>query len=52
MRTLIRGIAKELDIPVPEAVVVKPEDIHFFGLPLQILVTIVSSGTLITVYRR
>ncbi|MEJ2134102.1 MAG: methyltransferase domain-containing protein [Desulfofustis sp.] len=34
-KSLIRGIAREMDIPVPEGFVVKPEDIHFVGLPLQ-----------------
>ncbi len=33
-KSLIRGIAKEMDIPVPGAFMIKPEDIQFVELPL------------------
>jgi D-alanine-D-alanine ligase len=33
-KSLIRGIAKEMDIPVPEAFMIKPEDIQFVEFPL------------------
>jgi D-alanine-D-alanine ligase len=33
-KSLTRGIAKEMDIPVPRAFVIKPEDIQFFEFPL------------------
>jgi D-alanine-D-alanine ligase len=33
-KSLVRGIAKEMDIPVPEGFVIKPEDTVFFDLPL------------------
>lgn len=33
-KSLIRGIAKEMDIPVPGAFLIKPEDIQFVELPL------------------
>ena len=33
-KSLIRGIATEMDIPVPRAFVIKPEDIRFIELPL------------------
>jgi D-alanine-D-alanine ligase len=33
-KSLVRGIAKEMDIPVPEAFFVKPEDIAFIDLPI------------------
>lgn len=33
-KSLIRGIAQEMDIPVPRAFMVKPEDIQFVELPL------------------
>ncbi|MGH8557984.1 MAG: methyltransferase domain-containing protein [Methylococcales bacterium] len=33
-KSLTRGIAKEMDIPVPSAFVIKPEDIQFFEFPL------------------
>ncbi|MFX1274314.1 MAG: methyltransferase domain-containing protein [Promethearchaeota archaeon] len=32
-KSLVRGVAKEMDIPVPEAIFIKPED-KFFDLPL------------------
>ena len=33
-KSLIRGIAQEMDIPVPMAFVIKPEDFHFVEFPL------------------
>ena len=33
-KSLVRGIAKGMDIPVPKAFVIKPEDISFIDLPL------------------
>jgi D-alanine-D-alanine ligase len=33
-KSLVRGIAKESDIPVPEGYVIKPEDTVFFDLPI------------------
>jgi D-alanine-D-alanine ligase len=33
-KSLIRGIAKEMDIPVPPAFMIKPEDIQFIEFPL------------------
>jgi D-alanine-D-alanine ligase len=33
-KSLVRGIAKEMDIPVPGAFLIKPEDIQFLELPL------------------
>ena len=33
-KSLIRGIAQEMDIPVPRAFVIKPEDIQFVEFPL------------------
>ncbi len=33
-KSLVRGIAKELDIPVSNAFIVKPEDINFIEFPL------------------
>ncbi len=33
-KSLVRGIAKEMEIPVPEAFIIKPEDIQFIELPL------------------
>lgn len=33
-KSLVRGIAKEMDIPVPKAFVIKPEDIQFIEFPL------------------
>ncbi|MBN1435773.1 MAG: methyltransferase domain-containing protein [Sedimentisphaerales bacterium] len=33
-KSLIRGIAKEMDIPVPNAFMIKPEDIQFVEFPL------------------
>lgn len=33
-KSLIRGIAKESDIPVPEGYIIKPEDTVFFDLPI------------------
>jgi len=33
-KSLIRGIANEMDIPVPGAFMIKPEDIQFVELPL------------------
>jgi D-alanine-D-alanine ligase len=33
-KSLIRGIAEEMDIPVPKAFFVKPEDISFIDLPI------------------
>ncbi len=33
-KSLIRGIAKEMDIPVPDAFMIKPEDIQFVEFPL------------------
>lgn len=33
-KSLTRGIAKEMDIPVPRAFVIKSEDIQFFEFPL------------------
>lgn len=33
-KSLVRGVAREMDIPVPKAFVVKPEDISFIDLPL------------------
>ncbi len=33
-KSLIRGIATEMDIPVPRAFVIKPEDIRFIEFPL------------------
>ncbi len=33
-KSLIRGIAKEMDIPVPKAFMIKPEDIQFVEFPL------------------
>lgn len=34
-KSLIRGVAKELDLPVPEAFVIKPENTTFIEFPLQ-----------------
>lgn len=34
-KSLVRGIAKEMDIPVPRAFFIKPEDITFIEFPLQ-----------------
>ncbi|MBN1525646.1 MAG: methyltransferase domain-containing protein [Spirochaetales bacterium] len=34
-KSLVRGIAIELDIPVPQAFIVKPDDITFIEFPLQ-----------------
>jgi D-alanine-D-alanine ligase len=34
-KSLVRGIAKEIDLPVPEAFVIKPEDSAFIEFPLQ-----------------
>jgi D-alanine-D-alanine ligase len=34
-KSLIRGIAKEMDIPVPHAFLIKSEDIHFIELLVQ-----------------
>ena len=39
-KSLVRGIAKELDIPVPEAYVIKPENTTFIELPLQLPVIV------------
>ena len=33
-KSLVRGIAKEMDIPVPKAFIIKPEDISYIELPL------------------
>ncbi len=33
-KSLVRGIAKEMDIPVPNAFMVKPEDVKFIEFPL------------------
>jgi len=33
-KSLVRGIAQEMDIPVPSAYVIKPEDIQFVEFPL------------------
>ena len=33
-KSLVRGIAQEMDIPVPMAFVIKPEDFHFVEFPL------------------
>jgi D-alanine-D-alanine ligase len=33
-KSLVRGIAKEMDIPVPEAFMVKPEDLQFVEFPI------------------
>lgn len=33
-KSLVRGIAKEMDIPVPAAFMIKPEDIRFVEFPL------------------
>ncbi len=33
-KSLVRGIAKEMDIPVPNAFFIKPEDTNFIDLPL------------------
>lgn len=33
-KSLVRGIAKEIDIPVPRAHIIKPEDIQFIEFPL------------------
>ena len=33
-KSLTRGIAKEMDIPVPDAFMIKPEDIQFVEFPL------------------
>jgi D-alanine-D-alanine ligase len=33
-KSLVRGIAEEMDIPVPKAFFVKPEDIAFIDLPI------------------
>ncbi len=33
-KSLVRGIAKETDIPVPKAFIIKPEDISYIELPL------------------
>jgi len=33
-KSLVRGIAKELDLPVPEAFTIRPEDLNFFDLPI------------------
>lgn len=33
-KSLIRGIAQEMDIPVPRAFIIKPEDFHFVEFPL------------------
>jgi D-alanine-D-alanine ligase len=34
-KSLVRGIAKEMEIPVPEAFMISPEDLQFVGFPLQ-----------------
>ncbi len=33
-KSLVRGIATEMDIPVPRAFMIKPEDVHFIEFPL------------------
>ena len=33
-KSLVRGIAKEMDVPVPGAFIIKPEDISFIEFPL------------------
>ncbi|SDL64241.1 D-alanine-D-alanine ligase [Catalinimonas alkaloidigena] len=34
-KSLVRGVARELDLPVPEAFVIKPEDTTFIDFPIQ-----------------
>jgi D-alanine-D-alanine ligase len=34
-KSLVRGVAKEMDIPIPKAFFIKPEDIAFIDLTLQ-----------------
>jgi D-alanine-D-alanine ligase len=33
-KSLVRGVANEMDIPVPKAFMIKPEDLNFIELPL------------------
>ena len=33
-KSLVRGVAKEMDLPVPKAFLIKPEDIQFVEFPL------------------
>jgi D-alanine-D-alanine ligase len=34
-KSLVRGVGKEMDIPVPEAFIIKPEDTTFIGLQIE-----------------
>lgn len=34
-KSLVRGIANEMDLPVPRAFTIKPEDVNFFDFPIQ-----------------
>lgn len=33
-KTLVRGIAQEMDLPIPNAFMIKPEDVNFIEFPL------------------